>query len=312
MENSELIRAWLNSELEEEARAAFEKRMAEDAEFAKEAAFARNVAAGLRYERQMAIREKLATIRERDKAKEVPPEDSGTAAAPVKAPPRRWWMWVAAGVVVLVVAVFFVPWSDWLFRHDGGDTTGVSIPPVIPPTHDTISIGPKPQTQDTTLANPKPGTAKALQFAARYEQEDTTELSGFINDLKARGIAGSSTDRRRLAGILNLHQVEQFETCRDSLLVFDSRDRIANQLAKLYLGITWLKLGNADKSIAILRPLAESENDFREMAQWHLGLAYLAKSDKNKALSVFKKLAGSASDSPYAKRAASIIGFMNK
>ncbi len=304
MENSELIRAWLNGELEEEARAAFEKRMAEDAEFAKEAAFARNVAAGLRYERQMAIREKLAAIRERDKAKEVPPDDSGTAAAPVKAPPRRWWMWVAAGVVVLVVAGVFVPWSDWLFRHDGAGTVRV-----IPPKQDTISVKPK---QDTTSADPKPGTAKALRFAARYEQEDTTELSGFINDLNARGITGSSADRRRLAGILNLHQVGQFETCRDSLLVFDSRDRIANQLAKLYLGITWLKLGNADKSIAILRPLAESENDFREMAQWHLGLAYLAKSDKNKALSVFKKLAGSAPDSPYAKRAASIIGFMNK
>jgi predicted negative regulator of RcsB-dependent stress response len=319
MENSELIRAWLNGELEGEARAAFEKRMAEDAEFAEEVSFARNLAASLRYERQMAIREKLAAIRERDKAQKVQEEDAGPAPAPAKVRPIRRWMLVAAGVALLVVAGIFVPWSAWFSPQPV-----VSIPK--PPGREgetkpgdgvksETTSKPPPKASDIPKKiepDSKTGTAEALQFAGRYEQEDAAELSGFINDLNARGIAGSSADRRRLAGILNLHQVGQFETCRDSLLVFDSQDRIANQLAKLYLGVNWLKLGDADKGIAILQPLAESENDFREMAQWHLGMAYLAKSDKDKALSVFKQLADSVSDPQYAERATSIIDFMNE
>jgi len=231
--NIELIEAWLNGQLSEEEKSAFEKRMKEDPDFSKEVEMYQDMMRGIDLAGEERIREASNGIERKLESEDFFKHNSTvrTMTNNTKTKPIGRWLAIAASLLVLVAAATYFFGSS--------------------------------QESSPQMAFEK------------YYQPDKKNLPEILDRLEAPGLASADKSAAdSLAGALELYQKDQYTAARSALGTYlDNHPE--DQVAKLYMGLSQLQLGEYAKASKHLVPLVE-QKDFAQlnMAKWYLALCY--------------------------------------
>jgi len=72
------------------------------------------------------------------------------------------------------------------------------------------------------------------------------------------------------------------ENYEEAINLFGKLDQDLNYL-DFYMGISYLKIGDSEKAIAMFKKSSTEDHEFREAASWYLALAYLKNNDEQNA-----------------------------
>lgn len=317
MNNTEQIEAWLNGELSEPERLAFEKRIAEDPALAEEVDLVRDIIKGITFAgRRAAIRQIEAGLEAENFFKAPAPAQKERRVIPL-----RNWLLMAAGFALVIAAAI------WIF-NPSQSTSPVIVEEDKPRQIDSAETRLDTGKQELAVkpeegkgASPKPGESKPPQvggqkikeaYAAFYETEKTA-LPGILEPLEELGLA--DPDRRRkqqLAAALKHYEEGRFREARAALAAHLERYP-GEQLAQLYLGLALLETGGHSEVPEYLAPLTEDASfQYAHTAKWYLALAYSWLGDSAKAIRLVKELAADSAHPELAARARSYLEQIEK
>lgn len=130
-----------------------------------------------------------------------------------------------------------------------------------------------------------------LLFSKSDNVSKDSLYSNYYNPEEAITIvrSGGNTEDVTLKEAMMAYQDKNYE---DAIELFSKEPQ--NNLAKFYMGLSYMETGNSEKAIELFNKLiAHQENLFVEQAEWYLGLSYLKIDEYDKAKELLTKIANS-------------------
>lgn len=130
-----------------------------------------------------------------------------------------------------------------------------------------------------------------LLFNSSEQQNSDNYFTSFYEPEEAVTIvrSGGNSDNMTLKNAMMEYQGRNYES---AIELFSQKPE--NNLAKFYMGLSYLESGNTDKAIELFKSIINhQENLFVEQAQWYLGLSYLKVEKTDEAKKVFNTIINS-------------------
>ncbi len=281
----EQIERYFRHALEEEERAAFERRMAEDAGFAREVQLHGLAMEAIRMEGEALLRARLT-----QKGKQLDEQSP--------APGRRKWLWA---IPVVLLGAFAI-WQLSRPLAPAGPAPAEPTPqaPAAPPAppRDTLPQAPPSKEEPKARERTDAGGQERELFAAWFQPYRDDSLEPLV-----RGDGDATPEEH----FYELYWKGQY---RQALAAFDNLEPESKNKGdvRFLKANALLAVGNAREAIPLLE--SPGRTRFQAEAEWLLALAYLKSGQRDKALAQLNMVAANAS-SPRREAAQQVLKAMN-